>query len=367
MSDPTQDPYDRRRVAMPRDAASPLGAESDQSASPLPFGSAREIPILPRYGASDAGAANGAHGVAAPQSFPASSPEPVAPAIQPAVSDLPTARMPATLAPAPSAPPAAVAASSVSDLPTTRMSSAPAPAPQISDLPTQRVKATTPPDVAPPDAPPLDLPAKEKKGRPRTLLVVVAVASSALLVVVSAALLVPALRSAPSADTSGPYHQSLTSVADGWPNSGDCRFTASGYQVSGPSACFYSGQDVHDASVSVTVRRMSGGTDHSAGVAFRRSGPGAFYTFEMDGEGNWVVYKRGAPLKQGESDVIKTDTGASNTLDVQMKGGHFTFSINGVQVGEADDAEFTTGQVGLTGYTGLQVVYTDFTITPLHS
>jgi hypothetical protein len=367
MSEPTQDPYDWRRAAMPRDAASPLGGENEQSAAPPPFGSAREIPILPRYGASDAGAANDAHGVAAPQSFPASSSEPVAHAIPPAVSDLPTARMPATLAPAPSAPPADVAVSSVSDLPTTHMSSAPAPAPQISDLPTQRVKATTPPDVTPQDAPPQDLPAKEKKGRPRTLLVVVAVASIALLGVVSAALLVPALRSAPSADISGPYHQSLTAVADGWPNSGDCRFTASGYQVSGPSACFYGGQDVHDASVSVTMTRMSGGTDHSAGVAFRRSGPGAFYTFEIDGEGNWVVYKRGAPLQQGESDAIKTDTGASNALAVQMKGGHFTFSINAVQVGEADDAEFTTGQVGLTGYTGLQVVYTDFTITPLHS
>ena len=63
--------------------------------------------------------------------------------------------------------------------------------------------------------------------------------------------------------------------------------------------------------------------------------------------------------------TIKTDAGAKNTLQVQMKGDHFVFSINGARVAQADDAEFTSGQVGLTGYTGLKVVYTDFTIAPL--
>lgn len=173
-----------------------------------------------------------------------------------------------------------------------------------------------------------------------------------------------ALRAAAAASTNGSYHQALTAASDGWPNSGACRFTSSGYEVSGPSDCFYGGQDVRDATVSVTMKRVSGGDDPSAGLAFRRTGPGAFYTFEIDGNGNWVVYKRGAVLKQGESDAIKTDPGAKNTLQAQMKGSHFTFSVNGAQVAQADDAEFAAGKVGVTGYTDLAVVYTDFTITP---
>ena len=135
--------------------------------------------------------------------------------------------------------------------------------------------------------------------------------------------------------------------------------------MSGPSACFYDGQDVRDATVSVTMARTSGSADLSTGLAFRRAGPGAFYTFEIDGNGDWAVYKGKSVLQQGVSLAIKTDAGAKNTLQVQMKGDHFVFTINGEQVAQADDAEFASGQVGLTGYTGLKVVYTDFTITPL--
>jgi hypothetical protein len=109
---------------------------------------------------------------------------------------------------------------------------------------------------------------------------------------------------------------------------------------------------------------VSGGSDLSAGIAFRHVDPGSFYTFEIDGNGDWAIYKRGKVLQQGVSTAIKTDAGAKNTLQVMMNGSHFTFVINGAQVAQADDAEFAAGAVGLTGYTGLKVVYTDFTITP---
>jgi hypothetical protein len=187
----------------------------------------------------------------------------------------------------------------------------------------------------------------------------------ASLVGLAVTLLTVALRSAPSAaTTTGVYHQPLTAVAAGWPNSGACRFTPQGYEISGASACFYDGQVVSDATISVTMLHASGGSDLSAGIAFRRTDPGAFYTFEIDGNGDWAVYKRGTIVRQGVSIAIKTGTGAKNTLTVKMSGGHFTFAINGVQVAQADDAEFAAGAVGVTGYAGLKVVYTDFTITP---
>jgi hypothetical protein len=185
------------------------------------------------------------------------------------------------------------------------------------------------------------------------------------LVGVSAALLRSALRSAPPAPTTtGVYQQPLTAAAAGWPNSGACQFTPQGYEISGPSVCFYDGQVVSDATISVTMIRASGGSDLSAGIAFRRADAGAFYTFEIDGIGDWAIYKRGTVLQQGVSTTIKTDAGVKNTLQVKMNGSHFTLAINGKQVAQADDAEFAAGAVGLTGYTGLKVVYTDFTITP---
>jgi hypothetical protein len=339
------------------------GAASDEDT--LRFAAPGVMPALPRYGVSDgASAANGAY---AKNSMAPASTSDSTPASDPtnsAVSDLPTVRVTAAPAPAPAAP-------SVSDLPTTRMPSAgdstlPAPAPpqDVSDLPTQHIKATLPPVAAQaiPAAPVLPT----ARRLPLTALVVAAGIVVGSLVGVSVILLIVALRPAISDPTSSSvYQQALTAPAAGWPDSGACRFTASGYEVSGPSACFYDGQDVRDATVSVTMMRTSGSGDSSTGLAFRRIDPGAYYTFEIDGNGDWAVYKRGTVLQQGVSIAVKTDTGAKNTLQVQMKGGHFVFSINGEQVAQADDAEFASGKVGLTGYTGLKVVYTDFTITPL--
>jgi hypothetical protein len=240
---------------------------------------------------------------------------------------------------------------------------APAPAQDISDLPTQHVKATAPPPVMAAAAP---VTPSTTRRLPRAALVVAAGIIVGSLAGVSAILLLLALRPVISDPTSSSvYHQALTAPAAGWPDSGACRFTTSGYEVSGPSACFYDGQDVRDATVSVTMTRTSGSDDISTGLAFRRIGPGSFYTFEIDGNGDWAIYRGGTILQQGVSLAIKTDAAAKNTLQVQMKGDHFVFSINGAQVAQADDAEFATGKVGLTGYTGLNVVYTDFTITPL--
>jgi hypothetical protein len=348
-------------------AGSSAGANTDtQDDDPLPFAAPGSMPVLPRYGVSN-GVSDGGSAVSGVNSANSSLPSTMEPASQApptsAVSDLPTARVSVAPAPTPAAP-------SVSDLPTTRMPSADGASapPDVSALPTQRVKAATlpaAPSVEESPAAPTTLPSTERK-RPRGAVVLVAAIVMLLLASVSAALLALALRPGTVASTSSvAYHQTLTAPTQGWPNSGACQFTPTGYEVSGPSVCFYDGQDVRDATVSVTMTRASGGNDPSAGIAFRRAGPGAFYTFEIDGNGDWAVYKRGTVLQQGVSVAIKTDAGAKNTLQAQMKGGHFTFSINGKRVAQADDAEFAAGAVGLTGYTGLKVVYTDFTIAPL--
>jgi hypothetical protein len=356
------------------DPAGDTGAnDTSDGAAPdddtLRFAAPGGLPVMPRYGASDGanGGASAANEILvknsmAPSLAPAA--ESVA-APDSAVSDLPTVRVSAAPLPAPVAP-------SVSDLPTTRMpnadgANAPTTVQDVSDLPTQRVKVTLPPVAgqAIPAAPTTPTTPTTTR-RPRTWLVLATAIVLGSLVGLSVTLLTVALRSAPSAaTTTGVYQQSLTVAAAGWPNSGACQFTPQGYEISGPSACFYDGQVVSDATVSVIMIRASGGSDLSAGIAFRRADAGAFYTFEIDGGGDWAIYKRGTVQQQGVSIAIKTDAGAKNTLQVKMNGSHFTFAINGMQVAQADDAEFAAGAVGLTGYTGLKVVYTDFTITPL--
>src|SRR5262245_22513617 len=131
-----------RAIASEPDGDTMANATSDGAASDedtLRIAAPGGLPVIPRYGASDeVSAANGAH--ARNSMAPA-----LTPAVDPtnsAVSDLPTVRVSAAPAPTPAAP-------SVSDLPTTRMPSAgdstlPAPAPvqDVSDQPTQLIKAT---------------------------------------------------------------------------------------------------------------------------------------------------------------------------------------------------------------------------------
>jgi len=65
-------------------------------------------------------------------------------------------------------------------------------------------------------------------------------------------------------------------------------------------------------------------------------------------------------------DLIKSGSGATNTLEARATGTHFVCSINGVKVGEVDDSTDASGDIGLAGSDdGSDVVYTNFSLTVL--
>jgi hypothetical protein len=64
--------------------------------------------------------------------------------------------------------------------------------------------------------------------------------------------------------------------------------------------------------------------------------------------------------------AIKRGLNATNTLEVKAQGSLFTFFVNGTQVGHATDATIATaGKCGLAGNDGIEVVFTNFSLTRL--
>jgi hypothetical protein len=54
--------------------------------------------------------------------------------------------------------------------------------------------------------------------------------------------------------------------------------------------------------------------------------------------------------------------GADNTLEVNVKGKHFDFNLNGVRVGSYDVASYTGGRVGLAVSGAIEVAFSDLVI-----
>lgn len=240
-----------------------------------------------------------------------------------------------------------------------------------SDLPTQRMP-TAPPAQSEPvglaaeEAPtriyarvvmPLPAPVARKTRRR-----VIAVASIVGVVVLIVAIVFASQIARPS--TPLRYASAMTAVDNDWPNQQDCRFKADGYHITGPSMCYYDASDYRNGSIAVTARQLSGASDSAYGIAVRRSGPTAFYAFEITSDAHWYVRKGAILVSSGASQAIKTSVGASNLLDVSMAGADFTFSVNGQTVATTSDVDYAQGKLGVTGDQNLDVVYTDLTILP---
>ncbi len=158
-----------------------------------------------------------------------------------------------------------------------------------------------------------------------------------------------------------------TSTKDQWTSDSSCSFGAGGYHISAGFICYAPTDTVSDAITTVSVQQISGPLTYAYGLVFRRPSAGNYYEFEVDSNGKWIFDKTvngktttidnftaNAAIKKGLNQV--------NTLTVKAQGSHFIFSVNGTQVGTADDTTFTSGKTGLAGNDGIEVVFTQFVI-----
>lgn len=165
------------------------------------------------------------------------------------------------------------------------------------------------------------------------------------------------------------YQNSLETAAPSWPRSSRSYFSNGGYELNGNWISFSPVKATSDGTFSVRMRQLGGPSDQFYGLVFRSPDSNHFYFYGIDQNQQWTF----TTIQNGNSTPIVAPTTASqiapgfnanNTISVSATGSHFVFSINGAQVGQANDSTFATGSAGLINTSGnMQVVYNDFTVS----
>lgn len=165
------------------------------------------------------------------------------------------------------------------------------------------------------------------------------------------------------------YQDALTANNRRWPVVSHCQYANGGYEVTGSFFCYAPPGPLGDATISVRARQVAGPTDQFYGILLRGVSDSHYYFFGVNAQGQWTF----SLADNGASNAIvapRTDShvngglNASNTLTVRARGSHFTFYVNGAQVGQADDGSLATGQIALINPTGhISVVYNDYLVT----
>jgi hypothetical protein len=248
-----------------------------------------------------------------------------------------------------------------------------------------------PPYGMPPGYPmPMSLPAR--KSRMGLIVGIVATALVAVLVTsVGVALALshpgstsPAAQAQPTVEAQGTatvtptlservfFQDPLTANTNGWADDGtNCSFHNDGYHVANGFICFAPAGSFGSVSVSVTTRQIAGPITEFYGLVLRHTSRGNYYLFSIDSNGKWrfskVVNNTFADiLPYVPNSAIHHGANAVNTLKVRAIGTHFTFFVNGIQVGEADDSTFSDGRCGVDGAGSSEIVFTDFEIALPH-
>jgi len=164
------------------------------------------------------------------------------------------------------------------------------------------------------------------------------------------------------------YQDALNgSAKSDWTNDSNCFFGSGGYHINAAFICYSPADKVGDVVTTVSVKQTSGPITYGYGLVIRRVSQGNYYEFLIDSNGKWTFVKVVGATSTKIMDftansAIKTGLNQVNTLSVSAKGSHFVFSVNGTQVGLADDTTFTSGATGLSGNDGIEVVFTDLSI-----
>lgn len=166
------------------------------------------------------------------------------------------------------------------------------------------------------------------------------------------------------------FSDPLTSNANGWSDtSGHCFFQDNAYYIENGFICYAPAGNFGDANITVQAKQVAGSIRYGYGIVFRRTSTGNWYEFDIDSNRHWAFFKsvngtESTIVDFTSNSAIKGGLNIVNTLLVQAKGSHFVFSVNGAEVGEADDTAFSSGQSGLSaGGPDVEVAYTNFEIT----
>ena len=169
------------------------------------------------------------------------------------------------------------------------------------------------------------------------------------------------------------YQNTMTTPDSGWPQDQNCFFKSDGYHIVGFHICFAPIADVANVDVKVDMTVLSGASGAPHGIVFRHNGNPDRYAFDLDSYGDWVLFKCIAAQQTCQSVVdyrtnsaIHSGLQVVNTLEVIAIGSHFTFKVNGQEVGTADDSTLTMGAVGFEGHDNSEVVFSNLKITLPH-
>ena len=152
-----------------------------------------------------------------------------------------------------------------------------------------------------------------------------------------------------------------------WTDDSNCFFGSGGYHINAGFICYAPSDKVGNAVTTASTKQISGPITYFYGLVVRRVSKGNYYEFQVDANGKWrfgkVVNGTSTDIVgQTASTAIKTGLNQLNTLSVQAQGSHFVFSVNGTQIGAADDSTFTSGDTGLIGNDGIEVVFSSLSI-----
>jgi hypothetical protein len=149
----------------------------------------------------------------------------------------------------------------------------------------------------------------------------------------------------------GAYRITVNEVnTDAWANPGEESFT--------------------DARIEVDAAKNGGPDDNDFGIVCRYTGVNKFYYGVISSDGYYGIMKMtsngGTPVsnnKMGESDLISRGA-ASNHIRFDCIGSTLTLYVNGTQLDQQTDPEYTTGNVGVIAGTfsemGTDILFDNF-------
>lgn len=157
------------------------------------------------------------------------------------------------------------------------------------------------------------------------------------------------------------FQDDFSDPASGWnrvsTDTGETEYDDGVYRifVNEPNTDIWShpGKDYQDVIIEVDAFKVGGERDNRFGVICRASGTESFYTFIISSDGYYGIGK----VKLENYQLIDEDAllpsaeiekgSAINRLRAECVGDQLTLYVNGVQIAQYSDDEFTSGDVGL--------------------